>query len=473
MSIKKQVSRSVFWSAIERFSVQVSSFILGIIIARLLCPDDYALIAMLNIFMALAQSFIDSGFANALIQKKDRSNLDYSTVFYFNIIISVILYILLYNSAPFIAKFYNQSELIQITRIVGISLIINSFGIVQQAKLTVELDFKRQAKGSLVAVLISGIIGIIMAMKGFGVWALVVQTLMNNLIKVILYWVYAKWKPLFAFSYNSFKELFSFGSKLLLSGLMHTVYVNLYTLIIGKRFLPADLGFYNRAFSLAQFPSNNITNILIRAIYPIQCNIQDQHQLLKDSFVKYLRLSCLIVFPLMLTLCALAEPLVLLILKDKWAGVIPLLRILCISFMWDPVMRINNSILQVKKRSDYTLYAEILKKISAFVILFATLGFGVEIMCYGLIIYSLIDIIIIIAFSKKVIGLGLFDQIQIISPILFISLFSSIVMYLTTLLFVNSFIQIIVALITGFIILLICCYKFMYDDILLVKSLKG
>ena len=472
MSSKKQVAKGVFWSAIERFSVQGSSFVLGIIIARLLDPKDYALIAMLNIFMALAQSVIDSGFANALIQKKNRTNTDYTTVFYFNIAVSVCLYLLLYICSPFISDFYNQPELDLITKVVGISLIINSFGIVQQAKLTIELDFKRQAKASLTAVIIGGVIGFIFAYKGFGVWALVIQSLSNNLIKVLLYWIYAKWKPMLTFSYSSFKELFAFGSKLLASGLLHTIYVNLYTLIIGKRFSPIDLGFYNRAFVFAQCPSNNITNILIRVIYPIQCNIQDEKELLESSFVKYMKMSCYIIFPMMLGLCAIAEPLVRILLTDKWLGIVPLLRILCIAFMWDPVMRLNNSILQVKKRSDYTLYAEILKKICAFIILFITINWDVKVMCIGLVFYAIIDVAIIIFFSRKVINTGYIDQVIHILPILVLSAFTATVMYLTTLFFTDPFIQLTVALLIGIIIFFLMSTIFRFQQLTILRELR-
>lgn len=473
MSVKKQVGKSVFWSAVERFSVQGAGFVLGIVIARMLSPEDYALIAMLNIFMALAQSVTDCGFGNALIQKKDRTDADYTTVFYFNIVVSFILYGALYLSSPIIASFYNQTDLELITKVVGLSLIINSFGIVQQAKLTVELDFKRQAKASLTAVVISGVAGLVMAYSGFGVWALVAQTLLNNFIKVLLFWIYAKWKPQFVFSYGSFKELFSFGSKLMASGLLHTVYVNLYTLIIGKKFMPADLGFYNRAFLFAQFPSNNITNILIRAIYPIQCSLQDDRKMLESSFIKYLRMSCFIIFPLMLGLCALAEPLVRVVLTEKWLGVVPLLRILCISFMWDPVMRLNNSILQVRKRSDYILYAEVIKKICAFIILFSTISFGIEVMCIGLILYSLIDAGIIIFYSRKVISCGYKGQIISILPVLMISVLTGSGMYISTFFFSASLIKLIGGSVIGIMIFMTLSLVFRIQELRIIKELRA
>ena len=434
MSVKQQATTSVFWSAVERFSVQGIQFLLSIIIARLLLPTDYGLIAMLSIFMAIAQTFIDSGFANALIQKKDRTEVDYSTVFYFNIVISAIIYLLLYAAAPSIAGFYNEDALVSITRVVGITLIVNSFGIVQQAKMTVNLDFKRLAIASLLSVIISGIVGVTLAYMDFGAWALVYQSLLNNLLRVIFVWIFSGWKPMLCFSKESFKGLFSFGSKLLASSLLHTIYTNLYTLIIGKKFSAGDLGFYNRAFTLAQFPSTNLTNVIVRAVYPIQCRLQDDAEQLNSIFLKYLRMACFLIFPVMIGFCALAEPLVRLLLTDKWLPAVPLLQIMCIAFMWDPIMKINHNMLNVKGRSDYFLYAEILKKIIAFTILFSTVPYGVKIMCIGLILYAMADMLIISFYVWKVTRISLSTQMKVLLPVILFSFSLGGVMYACTLL---------------------------------------
>lgn len=449
MSVKQQATKSVLWSAIERFSVQGIQFLLSIIIARLLLPTDYGLIAMLSIFMAIAQTFIDSGFANALIQKKNRTETDYSTAFFFNIAVSVVLYLLLYLSSPAIANFYHQEELNAITRIVGISLIINSFGIVQQAKLTIALNFKRQAIASLTAVIISGIIGVGMAYSGYGAWALVWQSLLNNFLRVALLWFFSKWVPLFCFSKESFRTLFSFGSKILLSSLLHTIYTNLYTLIIGKKFSAGELGYYNRAFTLAQFPSTNLTNVIVRAVYPIQCRLQDDDEQLRSMFLKYMRMACYLIFPVMIGFCALAEPVVRLLLTDKWLPAVPLLQILCIAYMWDPIMKINHNMLNVKGRSDYFLYAEILKKIVAFSILFLTIPFGVKIMCAGLILYAFADIIIITYYTRKLTGISLLLQIKVLLPVVLLSFSMGGLVYLTTLFLENVWIQVLLGLVVG------------------------
>lgn len=246
-SLKSKTVKGVFWSSIERFSVQGVQFIIQIIIARILLPSDYGLIGMLAIFMAVSQSLIDSGFSNALIRKQNCTNTDYSTVFYFNIVVGIVLYGILYFSAPLIANFYKTPELVLITRVVGITLFINSLTVVQRAILTKKVDFKTQTKASLTAAIISGVIAIIMAYSNYGVWALVIQTIINGFLTAILLWIFSKWAPHKVFSWISFKEMFSFGSKLLISGLLDTIYRNLFTLVIGKQFNKSDLGYYTRA----------------------------------------------------------------------------------------------------------------------------------------------------------------------------------------------------------------------------------
>lgn len=448
-SLKRQAVKGVMWSAVERFSVQGIQFVLGIIIARLVAPSEYGLIAMLGIFLAVAQTFIDSGFSNALIQKKDRTDIDYSTAFYFNLAIAVIVYGILFLVSPYIATFYKEPKLELITKWVGANLIISGLSIVQRAKLTIKLDFKTQAKASLIAVLLSGIIGVTLAYKGFGVWALVIQALLNNLLDTLLLWTCTKWMPSFIFSWHSFKSLFSFGSKLLLSGLLHTVYINLYSLVIGRKYSATDVGYYNRAYSLAQFPSINIVGIITRAIYPVQCEMQDNDDQLNRSFIQYLRISCYIIFPLMIGLSVLAKPLILILLTEKWLPMADLLSILCIAYMWYPIMVINNQILNVKGRTDYFLKAEIIKKILAITILILTLPLGMKTLCYGIVLYNLFDCIIIIHYAKRVIQTTYQDQIKNVAPIFLITAIMGGIIFGMNQLVVSSFLQLICGLLCG------------------------
>lgn len=470
MSVKKQVTKSVLWSAIERFSVQGIQFLLSIVIARQLLPSDYGLVAMLSIFMAIAQTFIDGGFANALIQKKDRSETDYSTVFYFNVVISVFVYLLLYLLSPLIADFYNEEQLVIITRWVGINIIITAFSIVQRAKLTIQIDFKSQAKASLSSVCISGIVGLFLAYTGQGVWALIFQNITNNILNTVLLWIYAKWSPSWTFSWDSFKKLFSFGSKLLASGLLHTVYINLYSLAIGRYYKASDVGYYNRAYSLAQFPSINIVSIISRVVYPMQCSIQDDDKQLEASFTLYLHFSCFIIFPLMILLSVLSKPLILFILTDKWIEAAGLLSILCIAYAWYPILVLNNNILNVKGRSDYFLKAEIIKKSIAVVILLLTLPYGVRILCWGLVLYNILDFVIIVYFAKKVINTGYFLQIKTVFPVLLLSVGMGGVVYLFINVVQNIFLQLFGGGLVGVFIFLFVGYLFRLEEIIYIKN---
>lgn len=444
---KFSVTGGVIWSAIERFSVQGLQFVMGIVIARLLLPSDYGLIAMLNIFMAISQVFIDAGFGNALTQKKNRTNTDCSTVFYSNLIMACVLYALLFVCAPFIASFYESPELTTITRVIGLTLVLDALGMVQQTRLVIDLNFRRLSIASLSAVITSGIVGIIMASNGYGVWALVAQLLINNVVRVILLWIVTKWHPDFTFSRASFKGLFKFSYKLLISSFIHQIYTNLYALVIGKKYSASELGFYSRAYSFANFPSMNISTIIERTIYPIFCEKQDNHEELNELFLKYMRMSCYIVFPLMVGLAAVAKPFIVTLLTDNWIDAVPLLQILCIAFMWDPIMRINHLIINAKGRSDYFLVSEIIKKVAGLSILFATIPFGVKTMCVGLILYSFADMWIIIFYNKKVTKIGWFRQLKEIFPVLSISLTMGAMVF--ALMEILSFLQPLVLLIIG------------------------
>lgn len=385
-------------------------------------PSDYGLIAMLSIFLAVAQTFVDSGFSNALIQKQDSTEKDFSTVFYFNIGVGFLCYLLLYMAAPFIAVFYAEPQLEIITKIVSLNVLIVSLGVVQRAKLSISLNFKLQAKASLIAVIAGGIIGVALAYRGYGAWALVMQSLLSNCLNVLLLWVGARWIPCRVFSWNSFRELFSFGSKLLLSGLLHTIYTNLYSLAIGKKMSSGDLGLYNRAYTLASLPSSNITDVLHKAMFPILCSLKDDKSLLDSFFLKYLRQACYLVFPLMIGLLVLASPLVEVLLTDKWIDAVPLVQILAFAYMWDPVMRLNNHLLYAYGRTDYTLKAEIIKKTVAFFILLLTIFYGLYIIAAGVFVYSGIDIFIITRYTRKVSSVKLKDEVKVILPILLLAL---------------------------------------------------
>lgn len=454
MTLKQQALRGIIWSAIERFSVQGIQFILSFIIARQLYPSDYGLIAMLTFFMAVAQSFVDSGFSNALLQKQDRTQIDLSTVFYFNIAISIIAYFILILLSPFISNFYNQPILEHIIVLVGLNLIIGSISTIQRTILTIELNFKKQAIISFLSVLISGTIAVYMAYNDYGVWTLVYQGLLNGLINAILLWCTTRWFPSIVFSIQSFKQLFSFGSKILISGLLHTIYVNLYSLVIGKLYSAQDLGYYNRAHSTALYPSSNIVSLTNRVVYPILCRLQKNDIELTQKYFTFLRLTLFIVFPTMTGLAVMAEPIIKLLLTDKWLECVPYLQILCVAYMWDPIMNYSCGLINAKGRSDLYLRAEIIKKVVALLILLFTISFGLKAICIGLIFYSFFDIIIITSHVKIVIQeVNIARYIYIMLPILTQSILMCILVHLWIIYNNNLYAQV-----GGGIIIGICSY---------------
>ena len=417
-SLKHKTLRGTVWSTIERFSVQGISFIVMILMARVLTPDDYGLVGMLAIFIAISQSLVDSGFSQALIRKQDRTEVDNSTVFFFNIVVGILLYLILFFSAPLIARFYGQPILTPLTRVIGLSVFLNSLVVVQRALLTIEIDFKTQAKASLTAAIVSGAVGITMTYTGFGVWSIVGYQLSNLAVNDIMLWLFSKWRPIKAFSKQSFKQLFGFGSKLALSSIISTAYDNMYLLVIGKIFKASDLGYYTRAFQFSSFPSSNLSGIIQRVTFPVLCTIQNDDDRLRDVYRRFLRLSGFVIFPLMIGLSAIAKPLVIIVLKDQWAFSATLLSIICFSMMWYPIHAINLNLLQVKGRSDLFLKLEIIKKIIGVAILCATVPFGLIVMCWGSVFSSIICLIVNTHYTGKLIQVGFLTQMRDLIPTL-------------------------------------------------------
>ncbi len=417
MSNTNNAISGMAWTGLDKLASYAIQFVISIVIARLLMPSDFGIIGMLAIFIAIAQTFLDSGFANALIQKKGRTELDYATVFYFNIVISIVLYLLFYVSAPYIASFYDIPVLTDVTRVVGLSLIINGLIIVQTAKLSIELNFRLQAIASIVSVLVSGLIGLWLAYTGWGVWALVYQTVSQSIIRALILWGFAKWKPLLAFSFDSFRLLFSFGSKLLVSGLINTVYTNIYTLVIGKAFSAAEVGFFNQGNHFSRFPMQVIQDVVLKVNYPILSELQDENERLIHAYKKLLRTPMFILFPIMVGICAVASPLIEVLLGEKWLPCVPILQVLCIGYMFTPLTTINLNLLYVKGRSDLVLKLEFIKKPIAFLILFASIPFGLIWMCVGKAFYEFIAFSFNCYYTKKLLNYGIWNQMKELLPI--------------------------------------------------------
>lgn len=470
-TLKQATTKGLFWSSVERFSNQGVQFVFSIILARLLSPSDYGIIAMVTIFFAVAQSFVDSGFSNALVRKTDRVEEDLSTCFYFNIGVGIIAYIVLFLIAPLVANFYSQPILSPIIRITGLEVMLNSLCVVQQALFTIKIDFKSQAKITLSATVISGIVGILLAYQGYGIWALVWQGVASSIVRMGLLWLMSKWRPRTGFSKSSFNYLFGYGSKLLASGLLDTIYNNIYPIVIGKFYNPAQLGNYSRALGWAQLPSANITSILQRVTFPVLSAIQDDTLRLQNSYRRLLKLSAFIVFPLMMGLAAIASPLIRVILTAKWDGCVLYLQILCFALMLYPIHAINLNLLQVKGRSDLFLRLEIIKKIIGVVILIITIPLGITAMCLGMVFSSIICLIVNTYYTSRFIDVGLLTQLKDLRIILINSLVMGGGIYILTSFIDVEGLKLVMGIVIGFLLYFIGSFYFSKAELQEVISL--
>lgn len=415
--MSKSLVNGVFWSAVDRFAVVAIQVIFEVLLARILLPADYGLIGMVAVFIAIAQVFVDGGFMNALIQKQNRTETDYSTVFYTTLVLSLLIYVVLFFTAPLIAIFYNVPQLTLIVRLLGLNVIFNSLTIVYRTKLSVAMDFKLQARFSVISVLLSGIFGLWLATKGFGVWALVVQLITFYLLNSILFIVNLKWWPIYGFSYESFRSLFAFGSKLLAAGVINAVYNNLYNLIIGKFHNASDLGIYTKSTQFTLYPSSMLTNTLQRVLYPYLSQFQDNNERLFQLNKQYCSYMSLLFFPLFVGLAILAEPFIILFLTDTWAEAIPVIQVLAFTFLMFPFINVNMYVFQIKGLSTRFLLIEIFIKVIGVVVLLVTLRYGMLIMCYGLLVLHVIQLLVTSFFADKAMQSKSFSQIRQLFPL--------------------------------------------------------
>lgn len=444
--LKSQAIHGTIWSFVERFSTQAVQFVLTIIMARLLTPNDYGLIGMLAIFISLSQVFIDGGFSTALIQRQDRTNEDFSTVFYINLSMSFLIYLLLFFCAPFIADFYNEPLLVPITRVYAINLIINSLVAVNKTKLVINVDFKTQSKISLLSAILSGLFGIAAALNDFGVWALVVQMLTQAVFNAVFSFYFVKWFPGRFFSKESFQKLFKFGSKLLIAQIISNIYSNIYSVVIGKKFTSTDLGYYTRAYQFAYLAGGNIAQIIQRVTFPLLSQIQDDDQRLINVYKKYLQLITFIVFPITMLLFGTAKPLIWILLGDKWSESTCLLQIMCFAFLWECVILLNLNLLYVKGKSELILKLEVIKKSIAFSILVVTMFFDLTIVCIGQVVYSLIALYLNTIFTKKILDYGFIRQLKEILPWLLLSFVIGFEAFFICKIFENNYVSFITAM---------------------------
>lgn len=429
-SLKNKTIKGVGWSAADALLGQGVTFIVGLVLARLLSPDEYGLIGICLIFTTVLNGIVDSGFSNALIRKKNVTDEDYNTMFTTNMAISIVLYVLLFISAPFVSDFFHRIELIALVRVTGLILFLNALSITQVTILTKNIDFKTKTKASLVSAIISGVIGIVMAFMGYGVWSLVAQQLSKQLLYTLCLWVLNKWWPKFTFYNDSFKYMWGFGWKLLASGILNNVWNQLYQVVIGRCYTSSTLGHYTRANECASIFSSNLTTIVQRVTFPVLSELQDDKKKLLVNYRKLIKVSMFVTVICMFALGAMAEPMIYSLIGPQWHQAATFLPFICITMSLYPLHAINLNMLQVQGRSDLFLYLEIVKKIITLIPIFIGAFVGVYWMLCASIFTGFIAFLLNSWFTGKFLNYSSWQQLKDVLPSYLIALFIGFIVYL-------------------------------------------
>ena len=440
MDLKQRTEKALIWSFVDKFGQQIIYFVSGIILANLLMPGDYGKIGVLTIFIVLSNILIDSGFSSALIRKKGATDSDYSTIFYFNLIISLFFYLILYFSATFISSYFDIPDLVNISRVLFLSIIFNSLGLIQQTRMFKEIRFTEYARINIAALTISSAFAIWLAANGGGVWALVVQTLGLSVLKTILLWFYGRWYPKLIFSISSIKEFLGYSANLLGTGVLNAVFNNIYPLIIAKSFSTSTVGFYTQAQKLQDIPSALIANIFRSVAFPVLSSINDDKPRLLRVFGKYIRTTAFFIFPIMMLLIVVAHPLILSLITDKWIHSVPMLQVLSLAGMFSPFIILYYDLFNTEGRSDINFKLEIAKKIFLIIAITIALSFGNSIMsliCVW-VAYTLLSLIVTAVVSSQVAGYKVISFVRDITPYFLVAFASAIISLIPHIFFSNS-----------------------------------
>lgn len=421
-SLRDKTISGLFWSSVQKIGSRGISFVGVILLARILTPKDFGLIGMLMIFIQLSQALIDAGFNLALIQKKDADEEDYSSVFFINLVVSCLLYAIFYLTAPLIAIFYGQSELISLTRILSLIFIINAFSYVQEARLTKDIRFKTLMIIHIPSSIIGQVTGIGMALFGFGVWSIVWMQLITRLAYSIQIWIYSKWVPLFTFNKKKVRSLFSFGSKLLISKIIGVLYNNVYLVIIGKFYPVSSVGYYQNASNLIATPSNTITSILNKVTFPTFSSIQDDNRRLKSGYKRIMQQAFFWVCPMYILAGVLATPLFQFVFTAKWLPAVPYFQILCVVGILNPINTYNLNIVNVKGRSDIFLKLQIIRRVITIAAIIAVFPFGIVALLIVQTISEVFTFFLFSYFAGPFIQYHISEQLKDLVPILLVSL---------------------------------------------------
>ena len=449
MNDKSKIVSNFMWRLFERFGTQIISFILSIILARLLDPNVYGQVAIVLVVISILNVFIDSGFGNALIQKKEVDDIDYSSVFYFNIFICLILYITLYFFAPAIAHFYRSEDLTNIIRVLGLTIIVSGVTNIQNSYVSRNLLYKKYFYCTLLGSFVSAIVGIVLALNGYGIWSLVFQNLANTIINTIALWSIVKWRPKLLFSFSRLKVLFNYGWKLLISSLINTSWSKLRQLIIGRKFTTSDLAFYNKGSHFPDITTSSIITSINSVIFPTMSKAQDSVEAVKDIMRKSIKIGSYILWPAMIGLAACADNFIMVFLSEKWMPVVPYLRIFCISYAFYPIHTSNLSAINAIGRSDLFLKLEIIKKFVDFIMIIISIRYGVLAMAIWTIPSNFISQFINAWPNRKLLNYRYFDQIKDLIPSLLMSLVMGLIVYSINFIGLNNLATLILQVLTG------------------------
>ncbi len=469
-SLKNKTVKGLTWSGIDNVVQYGVTFVVSIVLARLLSPSDYGLIGLTAIFTAVCSSIINGGFSTALIRKKDATDADYNTAFIVNLIMSILLYAIIFTCAPLIAQFFDRHELVALTRVSSLGMVIGAFAIIQRTRLTKRIDFKTQTKITFIGSICSGTIGIVMALLGFGVWALVAQQLSSRVIRTALLWFYNKWIPKLSFCSQSFHELFGFGWKIMVSGIIDTVWKELYQVVVGKFYSPATLGQYTRAGGFSKLFSSNLTKIIQRVTYPVLSNIQDDKERMVKAYRKMIKTTMFITAICMFFLGAISEPLIYCLIGPKWHEAAVYLPLICISGSTYPLQAMNLNMLQVQGRSDLFLGLEIIKKIIAIGPLMVGALVGIMPMLWINIITVLIAYFLNSYYSGKLIGYSSWMQLKDVGPSYGMATIIALSVYFLKYLSLSYWIVLPIQIIIGIVLFLFLCHYFKCEE---YEDLKG
>lgn len=470
-SLRGKTLRGAGWSFVDNIANYGISFFVSLVLARLLTPQEYGLIGIILLFIAVFNTIVDSGFSNALIRKKDVKEVDYNTVFIVNMVVSLLLFVICYFSAPYIALFFNEPQLIPLTQVMGIIVVINAFAIIQRTILVKKIDFKTQTKISFISSVASGVIGIGMALADMGVWSLVGQQISRQLLSTLLLWLWGSWRPRLQFSLDSFKKQFGFGSKLLVSSLIDTVWREIYQVVIGKYYSAAALGQYTRAKQFGDIFSSNLTNVVQRVTYPVLSSVQDDKEKLKQGYRKIIKVTMFVAFVCMLMLAAISRPMIEVLIGYQWAEAAEMLPILCFNMMQYPLHAINLNMLQVQGRSDLFLRLEIIKKFIAVIPLCLGIFVGIYWMLWGSVIASLFAYFINSYYSGKYLSYTSLMQLKDILPSFVVAAISSIIVYAVSYMPLSSYIILPLQLAIGLMVLAVLNEMFKIEEYKEIKKI--